>query len=420
MAKPSEVRRRIEVFADWAELGQPTLLGTLTATRLRAKETFAFEYDRDWVKSGRAQNLDPDLLFFEGAQHPRQRSNFGMFLDSCPDRWGRFLLDRREAQLARDQDRPSVPLTESDYLLGVFDEHRLGGLRFRLSGEGPFLDDQREHSSPPWASLRELEQASWQLEHAETTDPNYRRWLRMLIAPGGSLGGARPKASVIDPEGHLWIAKFPSRGDRVNTGAWECLLYRLAEKTQIEVSAYQVRQFNTPHHTFLTRRFDRHGSVRCHFSSALNLLGRNDGDDHHCGASYLELVELMQRAGRQPEADLEQLWRRIVFNICVSNSDDHLRNHGFLWTPLGWKLSPAYDLNPDPYSDGLKLNISENDNAQDLDLAMEVAVYFRVKSQRAKAIRDELLCGLANWREEASKLGISREEIEQMSSAFRL
>lgn len=206
----------------------------------------------------------------------------------------------------------------------------MGGLRFRLEPDGPFLDNNRDYASPPWTSLRELEQASLHLEReGASADPNYRRWLRMLIAPGGSLGGARPKASVVDESGHLWIAKFPSRSDRWDGGGWELVAHSLAEKAGINVPAAQARRFNTSQHSFLTKRFDRRSDGgRIHYASALTMLGRSDGDDHTNGASYLELAELLIQQGCRTNADLEQLWRRIVFNVCISNVDDHLRN---LW-----------------------------------------------------------------------------------------
>ncbi|MEP6756427.1 MAG: HipA domain-containing protein [Chthonomonadales bacterium] len=419
----TQSQRIIEVWADWAPTGPPVLLGNLTASPLRGKEVFSFEYDPEWVKNGGVKDLDPELRLFSGPQYPSAgRSNFGAFLDSAPDRWGRMLMDRREAQLARDGGQPRRSLRESDYLLGVFDEHRMGALRFRTDPDGPFLDDNREFASPPWTSLRELEHASLEIERQGSEQvPDYRKWLRMLIAPGGSLGGARPKAGVVDPDGHLWIAKFPSRGDTIDGGLWELLIHQLAERAGITVSEAQARTFNTKRHTFLTKRFDRSASGgRIHFASAMTVTGRTDGDDASTGASYLELAEFLIRQGAHPERDLEQLWRRIVFNICVSNADDHLRNHGFLLEPNGWVLSPAYDMNPDPYSDGLKLNISDIDNAQDLSLARDVAGFFRVEEPRARAIIAEVVAVVREWRPLAKTLRIASEEIERMEQAFRV
>lgn len=417
----------IEVFADWTRLDGPTRMGSLTATAVRGKEVFAFEYAKSWLASGAHLEFDPSLALYRGPQYPaKSRQSFGVFLDSAPDRWGRVLMRRREAQLARAEGRAERRLLDSDYLLGVHDGHRMGALRFRVGDR--FLDDNDELASPPWTSLRELEHASLQLEReGAEADPNYSRWLRLLIAPGGSLGGARPKASVRDQREHLWIAKFPSRNDNEDIGAWELVVHELARRAGVDVPEAQARQFGsggrggTGHHTFLSRRFDRSdGGGRLHFASAMTLLDRVDGESADDGASYLELAELLIRSGSRPAADLEQLWRRIVFFVCVSNTDDHLRNHGFMLEPQGWALAPAYDMNPDPHGVGLKLNISETDNAQDLDVARSVASVFRVASGRADEIIDEVCRAVRPWPTVARRQGLSLAAQERMRSAFRL
>lgn len=412
--------RTIEVWADWIGLGGPTRLGTLQAIASRGKETFSFEYAATWLAGGHALALDPSLQLYRGKQFaPTGHENFGVFLDSCPDRWGRTLMLRREAQRARRERRAANVLRESDYLLGVFDRHRMGALRFRLDPDGAFLDDSRGMASPPWTSLRELEQASRALEDDEADrDPNYDRWLHMLMAPGASLGGARPKADVVDPEGRMWIAKFPSRADTIDVGAWEHVAHELAVASAVVTSPSRAQRFASRHHTFLTQRFDREGQDRRHhFASAMTLLHRKDGDG---GASYLDLADLIAREGEHATRDLEQLWRRIVFSICISNVDDHLRNHGFLLSRTGWRLAPAYDLNPSETGDGLTLNISEHDNAQALELAHEVARSFRVAPKRAKVITNEVVAVARRWREVAKRVGIPRAEQDRMASAFRV
>lgn len=416
-------QRQIYVYADWVGLSEPTRMGTLLATPSRGKEIFSFEYDHDWLKNTNAQVLDPRLQLFKGAQYaPNDQENFGIFLDSSPDRWGRVLMRRREAQLAREDGREEQKLLESDYLLGVHDQHRMGALRFRLSKEGSFLDDNDKYASPPLTSLRELEQASFALEknNAEK-QKDYPKWIRMLIAPGGSLGGARPKASVIDANKHLWIAKFPSLQDEQDVGVWEMVVYQLARKAGINMAEANVKQFNGKHHTFLSKRFDRSNKgERIHYASAMTLLRHLDGDDCSKGVSYLELAEFITRDGANPDTDLEQLWRRIVFSICVSNTDDHLRNHGFLLQPHGWVLSPAFDMNPNPHGDGLKLNISATDNSQDLTLAKEVAEYFRIKADCANEIIKQIVSVVKKWRVEADKIGLSLSEQDHMREAFRV
>lgn len=420
-------QRAIEVVADWIGLGGPTLMGQLTATPGRGKEIFAFEYDPAWLSSASWQQLDPSLSLYGGAQYPaNKRENFSVFLDSSPDRWGRVLMRRREAQLARAEGRTERRLLESDYLLGVHDGHRMGALRFRV--ESRFLDDNDELASPPWTSLRELEHASLQLERQGVEDdPDYGRWLRMLIAPGGSLGGARPKASVRDEHDRLWIAKFPSRNDEDDIGAWERVVHDLAERAGVAVPDAQLRRFASDrsgaraHHTFLTRRFDRtDDGRRIHVASAMTLLDRVDGQGAEDGVSYLELADLLMRLGSNTSADLEQLWRRIVFSMCVSNTDDHLRNHAFMLGPTGWTLSPAYDMNPDPHGAGLTLNVSETDNAQDLDLALSVASVFRVTKKRSQEIVSEVTTSVNQWRSVATEYGLGRPAQERVHRAFRV
>ncbi|WP_460538794.1 type II toxin-antitoxin system HipA family toxin [Echinicola sediminis] len=309
---------------------------------------------------------------------------------------------------------------ESDYLLGVFDGNRMGGLRFKTTIDGPFLDDNKEMAAKPFASLRDLEFASLQLEKENAPDhPEYIKWLNMLMAPGSSLGGARPKANVRDNDGSLWIAKFPSQNDGHDIGAWEMLVYKLAIRSGIDMAPSNIQKFSHYQHTFLTKRFDRKADdARIHFASAMTLLGYTDGIDYHDGVSYLDLVEFLMQNGSDVDEDLKRLWKRIVFNICVSNTDDHLRNHGFILTSSGWTLSPAYDVNPIPNGTGLKLNISENDNALDLDLAMEVARYFRLPANEAKEVIKHIKDQVSVWRSIAKDLAIPRTEVELMETSF--
>jgi serine/threonine-protein kinase HipA len=283
------------------------------------------------------------------------------------------------------------------------------------------LNDNKAMASPPWTSLRELEHASLQLEKDDIIDdPEYLKWLNMLMAPGSSLGGARPKASITDQNNHLWIAKFPSSNDLKDIGAWEMVVNELAIKAGLSVAEGKAQKFSGHHHTYLSKRFDRTSSgERIHFASAMTLLGYTDGTDNQDGASYLELAEFLIQNGAEVEKDLEELWRRIVFNICVKNTDDHLRNHGFLLTEHGWILSPAFDMNPVETGTGLKLNISESDNALDLELAMQVASYFRLTDQKAAKIIDQVRKSVAGWRRLAEKYKISKTEQAIMAKAFR-
>lgn len=417
----------IAVYADWDGLKDPLRLGLLYAHRSGAGEVFEFEFDQAALKQPSLANLQLDarLGLFEGRQHPPQGvDKFGVFADASPDRWGRMLMQRR---LERDQRAgladKTTRLAESDYLLGVHDLYRAGALRFRKDDAGDFLDDRHDAAAPPFVHLRELEAASLALEADEdNTAEQGGDWLRMLIAPGGSLGGARPKASVVDPDARLWIAKFPSVRDEHDVGAWELVVHTLAGSCGLQVPQGIARRFASPHHTFLVQRFDRTGAGRrLHFASAMTLTGRVDGDDASAGASYLEIARVLIDHGARTGADLRELWSRIVFNLLVSNTDDHLRNHGFILVPgRGWRLSDAYDMNPAPGSPGLKLNISAADNAMDLELARSVAPYFRVQKADANEIIGRCSAVVAQWPRIAARLRLSAREQERMAPAFRL
>ncbi len=342
-------------------------------------------------------------------------------MDSSPDRWGRVLMKRREAILAREEKRTEKTLMESDFLLGVFDEHRIGGLRFKGQVDGPFLNQDRKLATPPFTSLNELQEASLKVEQGENIDnPEYLRWLNMLIAPGSSLGGARPKASVIDKEGNLWIAKFPSVNDTKDVGGWEMVVHDLARECGLNVADAMLEKFSSKHHTFLVKRFDRIKNERIHFASAMTMLGYSDGTDFHAGANYLELVDFITINGANVNEDMEELWKRIVFSICVTNTDDHLRNHGFILTEHGWILSPAFDINPNETGTGLNLNISETDNSLNFDLALEVAEYFRLKKDKAEKIISTIKTKVVKWNAIANKYNLPKSEQQIMEKAFRI
>jgi serine/threonine-protein kinase HipA len=296
----------------------------------------------------------------------------------------------------------------------------MGALRFKTDIDGPFLDNDPGLSTPPMTSLRELEHATIELEEDRSLDDKeYLKRLSLLIAPGSSLGGARPKASVILEGGHLWIAKFPSKNDEFDVGAWEYLIHKLALKCKVDMAESRAEKFYSDQTTFMTKRFDRdEKGNRHHFFSAMTLLGYQDGADAQAGVSYLELLELIITRGSNVDYDTEQLWRRIVFNILVSNTDDHLRNHGFFLKNHGLTLSPAYDINPNPKGYGLNLNIDENDNRLDTKIARSVAPLFRLSDGKAGEIINEMKHTVSGWRAEAVKLHISRAEMERMAPAF--
>lgn len=411
------MNREIFVYAHWEQFDSPVLVGTLRADQVRGGEHFSFAYDEQWLSSPYVQQIDPDLHLYQGTQHSGQNQNFRIFLDSCPDRWGRMLMQRREAALAKKENRRPKRLQESDYLLGVHDMHRMGALRFKLTPDGDFPDNNKRLAAPPISSLRELEFAAGQIEqNANADDPEHLRWLHMLMAPGSSLGGARPKACVIDEQGCYWIAKFPSRYDNHDQAVWEMVAHRLALKAGLEMAPCRIERFHSTYHTFLTRRFDRVSGKRLHFSSAMTQLEYYDGEE---GASYLEIAQFLMSYGAQTKADLAQLWRRIVFNMAISNTDDHLRNHGFIFTSQGWRLSPAYDLNPVPDAYGLHLNVDDVDNQLDFNLALSVIDYFQLTDREAQAILVEVFDSVKAWEDVARDLGVNSDEVAMMEPAFQ-
>jgi serine/threonine-protein kinase HipA len=413
--------KNIFVFAHWTGMKEPVFMGELKAEYSRGKEIFSFSYSDSWLKSRYSQILDPELQLYSGSQYASdEKHNFGVFLDSSPDRWGRILMKRHEAALARSEFRIEKTLRESDYLLGVFDGHRMGALRFKENPEETFLNNNEKVAFPPWTSIRELEQISLRLEDDEAIDdPEYFKWLMMLLNPGSSLGGARPKASVIDSKKNLWIAKFPSKSDNKDVGGWEMVANELAGNAGLNITDSKIQKYSSRYNTFLTKRFDRTtNGERIHYASAMTMLGYTDGTDFHTGASYLEIVDFLTNNGADIENDLTELWRRIVFNIFISNTDDHLRNHGFILTDRGWILSPVFDINPNEDGSGLSLNISLDDNALDLDIPLEIAEYFRLNKEIGLKIIDQIRKSVSNWRNVANKYQLPKSEQEFLAKVF--
>lgn len=408
----------IWVYAHWLGMNTPKMVGILSAHQAKGKKAFSFEYARDWVQSKEQLLLDPDIGWFSGPQFPNGKENFGVFLDSMPDRWGRTLMKRRAAQLAKEAGKPAPTLYDIDFLLGVQDESRMGALRFKTDLDGPFLSDVAQYPIPPISSIRELQQAA-QIIESDTENKDIKKWLAILVAPGSSLGGARPKANVRDEQGKPWIAKFPSKYDEIDKGAWEFLLYKLALGAGINMSESRIMKVGSKYHTFLTKRFDRVQGERIHFASAMTMTGNNEETLKTYTPSYLDLAEFIRFSGANIKADLHQLWRRIVFHIAVSNADDHLRNHGFLLSENGWCLSPAYDLNPSTDKDGLALNIDMDDNALNFDLALSVGQYFQLNLPEMKAILEQVKSVVSNWRKVATQIGIAKSEQNLMEAAFR-
>ncbi len=410
--------KKVYVYENWSG-PDPEKIGVLYMDGGKGREVISFEYNEEWL-ANKTDNFvfDPDLSFYIGRQYaPLDKTMFGVFADSCPDRWGRLLMKRREAILAKKEERKPKRLTDLDFLLGVYDETRMGALRFALSEKGPFVSNDKDLATPPWTTLRKLESASLAFEKNE--DGMEEKWLKQLLAPGSSLGGARPKASVSAPDGSLWIAKFPSKNDDVNVGAWEMVVHDLAVLCGLNVPEAKLENFSKIGSTFLVKRFDREGTKRIHFASAMTLLGKNDGANAADGSGYLDLASLIRKYGAVPKKDLQELWHRIVFNMAVSNTDDHLRNHGFILSKEGWKLSPVYDMNPTTDGDVLSLNVDTDNNLIDFELALSVAKLYEIPQKQALENLEEIKNTVeTSWRKLAQYYGLNRGEIEAMAPAF--
>ena len=403
---------RVQVYVDLD--GSPVPVGRLWTRTRRGRETASFEYDRGWLARPDHFALEPALPPGPGPfQTPQGRALFGALGDSAPDRWGRVLMRRAERRRAEQAGETPRTLREIDYLLMVNDVTRQGALRFATDPNGPFLAPGDTGSIPPLLELPRLLDAA---DHVATGDDGDED-LRLLLAPGSSLGGARPKASVRDRDGHLAIAKFPHHGDEIDVIRWEAVALTLAERAGIRVPGHRL-EIVSGRPVLLLRRFDRAADARIPFLSAMSMLGAGDNEEH----SYLEFVDVLRQHGAAPVEDMHQLWRRIVFSILVSNTDDHLRNHGFLYAgSAGWRLSPAYDLNPVPTDVApriLSTAITEDDPTACLDNAMAVAPYFELSDKEAHTIVAEVGEAVRHWRRTASKLGISESDIERLASAF--
>jgi serine/threonine-protein kinase HipA len=394
--------------------GKPVLVGRLWARERRGRETASFAYDEGWLASSERFPLEPALSLGAGDYHtPMDRALFGALGDSAPDRWGRNLMRRAERQRARSEGRPPRTLLEIDYLLNVDDETRLGALRFTEEAGGSFMASGGPVRTPPLLELPRLLSATERIAEDEDGDED----LRLLLAPGSSLGGARPKASIRDRDGTLAIAKFPHKDDDIPIVPWEAVALSLAAKAGIAVPDFRVEQVaDKP--VLVLRRFDRAAGNRLPFLSAMSMIGAADNEQH----SYLEIVDALRQHGAAPAEDLGALWRRILFNILISNTDDHLRNHGFLYARgSGWRLSPAYDLNPVPTDirpRALSLAIDEDDNSASFELAMATAPRFGLTKDQAQGIAAEVVAAVLTWRQEASRIGLSSNQIGRMSSAF--
>lgn len=410
------------VYADFDWLDEPALVGRLGYEFLRGSDNYSFSFDSDWLSKYGGLYLSADLSNYLGLQYTTEgRDLFGCFSDALPDRWGRMLLNRREQILAQEEQRPLRRLSSYDYLVAINDYSRMGGFRFKQSETGEFINSSPTLRVPPLTYLRTLEASSWEVERSEEANElPERRWVEQLVQPGSSLGGARPKASVTGLDGRLYVAKFPSRSDDYNVGLWEHLCHKLATMAGVNTAKTRVLRTAGKYHTLLSQRFDRTvDRRRVHFASAMTLLGLVDGDSAATGHGYLDIVDFILQHCTDVEHNLEELYRRVAFNITVGNSDDHFRNHGFLLTPKGWTLSPAYDINP-TLSRHQSLLINSATSEASLEVLSKSHEEYMLRKQVASQIISEVKSAMKGWEDSARQLGIPDREVTLFADRWRV
>ena len=413
---------RLLVFADFDWLDKPELVGELCYEKLRGSESYAFRFDDNWLKFHAGIKLSEDINNYPGLQYTQPGNDiFGCFSDALPDRWGRTLLKRREQIQASEEKRAVRNLSSFDYLMGIDDFSRMGGFRLKRELDGDFINVSPSLKIPPLTELRQLVLASQEVEKSEENDvlPE-KKWIAQLIQPGTSLGGARPKAGVLDDSGNLCIAKFPSRKDDYDTGLWEHFSHLLARKAGINAAQTKVLGGLGKYHTLLSKRFDRTDEgKRIHFASSMSLIGLRDGDNAQGGYGYLNIVDFILQSCCDVEKNLQELYRSVAFNICIGNSDDHFRNHGFLLTPRGWTLSPAYDMNP-TLNEYQSLLINESSNKADIRTLLESCESYMIKKEVAENIIRQVQAAVAGWENLAVLLQIPAREVTMFKDRFKL
>ena len=412
--------RKIYVYADFDWLETTVLVGELGYESLRGTDSYSFCYDHNWLRQYSDLYLSADINNYTGLQFTQpDRDIFGCFGDALPDRWGRLLLNRREQISAQEEKRPVRKLSSYDYLLGIDDYSRMGGFRFKESPDGEFINCDATLRIPPLTDIQVLVAASMEVEKSEERNllPD-KKWLLQLVHPGTSLGGTRPKAGVLNEEGELCVAKFPSRNDEYDIGLWEHLSHILAKEAGVEAAETRAITAGEKYHTLLSKRFDRTtDGRRRHFASAMTLLGLTDGCNAQTGNGYLDIVDFILQHCCNVEANLRQLYRRVAFSIAIGNSDDHFRNHGFLLTPKGWTLAPAYDLNP-TFNDHQSLLINATTNRSDLQLLLASSEEYMIGKEEATHIIEEVKDGVSQWRSMAIRIGIAKREMDLFAQVF--
>lgn len=412
--------KKLLVYADFDWLKEIVCLGELSYESLRGSDSYGFTFDDAWLKKHGNLFMSVDLNNYPGRQYTLPGKDlFGCFSDALPDRWGRTLLNRREQILAMEEKRPVRRLSSYDYLTGIDDFSRMGGFRFKETTEGDFINTSNRLRIPPLSYIRDLMHASQEIEKSEEENqlPD-KKWLTQLVQPGSSLGGARPKASIINTDNRLWVAKFPSRKDDYDAGLWEHFCHLLARKAGVNAASTQVISTGDKYHTMLSCRFDRTvAGRRIHFASAMSLSGLSDGDNAGTGHGYLDIVDFILQSCTDVEANLKELFCRVAFNICIGNSDDHFRNHGFLLTSKGWTLSPAYDMNP-TFNEYQSLLISRFSNKADLNILLDACEDYMLNKTTATQIIAEVAGTVKGWKSLTATLGIAQREMDMFREVF--
>ena len=404
--------KKLYVYADFDWLKEIELIGELGYESLRGSDSYSFSFNDGWLKKHGDLFLSDDLNNYPGVQYTQPGKDiFGCFSDALPDRWGRTLFLRREQITALEENRPVRRLSSFDFLTGIDDFSRMGGFRFKETEEGDFINVNENLKIPPLADVRDLIAASMEIEKSEEENLlPAKKWVAQLVQPGSSLGGARPKASVIGDGRMLYVAKFPSHKDDYDVGLWEHFAHLLAQKAGINAAQTEVLSVGEKYHTLLSRRFDRReDGKRIHFASAMTLLGLNDGDNANTGHGYLDIVDFILQNCTNVEDNLQELYRRVAFNICIGNTDDHFRNHGFLLTAKGWTLAPAYDINP-TLNEYQSLLINSYTNKSDLNELLNSCEEYMLQKHIARQIISEVLNTVKYWQSLSNRLGIIKTE----------
>lgn len=411
--------KQVYVYADFDWMDEPMFVGELRYESIRGEDNYGFRFSESWLASYGSLFISEDLNSFSGFQYTKPGKNiFGCFSDALPDRWGRTLLKRREGILADKEGRAVRRLSSFDFLIGIDDFSRMGGFRFKTDKDSDFINTDDSLRIPPIANIRELEYASREIERSEEmSELPEEKWLLEILAPGSSLGGARPKANIIDKDDRLYIAKFPSRKDDYDIGLWEHFSHIMANKAGINTAVTRPILSSDRFHILLSLRFDRKEGKRVHFASAMTMLGLSDGDNASSGYGYLDILDFIIRHSSRVEENIKEIYRRIAFSICIANTDDHFRNHGFLLTPKGWVLSPAYDMNP-TLNQYHSLLITRNSNKSDLNVLIDASDDYMLMPNDRDEIIDEVITAMRSWKDIATSLNLPRRDISMFEPVF--